>query len=393
MSSPLFLRAFVEERLTAAAEEIFQFFESTIAKYEEEASSSKQEIERLRGLLSEPVSTHKTDVSPSSHCKEETPPEQHHCEQPVFSVHQGNPEPCRIKEEDHGHWAIQQQEGEETGGEFEGADALHTLNYSVWEKPEQKITKVSSQSQTQNDEYKEVAQFQEMQESKHVQFNLLHASTPTTQTLLQDGRESKRPVVSFTSDKTQTEQSKTSFNTFRESSEVSHLNSSDYHCCLCNKSFSSSPLLIKHAFQVHSKKAGVTCAVCGETLESNESLNLHLQSHRASKCCHICGKNCSSTTALTEHMASHAGVKLHRCHVCGKECTRKGDLKIHMRIHTGEKPYCCSFCCKGFTHSGHLRKHMRSHTGERPHRCNICGKGFLQSAHLKYHLGTHAQKY
>lgn len=60
MSSRLLLRAFVNERLTAAAEEIFQVFERTIAKYEEEASSSKQEIERLKGLLLEFVSKQKT---------------------------------------------------------------------------------------------------------------------------------------------------------------------------------------------------------------------------------------------------------------------------------------------------------------------------------------------
>lgn len=59
MSTRLLFRAVVNERLTAAAEEIFQVFESTIAKYEEEASSSKQEIERLRGLLLESVSNHK----------------------------------------------------------------------------------------------------------------------------------------------------------------------------------------------------------------------------------------------------------------------------------------------------------------------------------------------
>ncbi len=34
MSAPLLLRAFVNERLTAAAEEIFQVFERTIAKYD-----------------------------------------------------------------------------------------------------------------------------------------------------------------------------------------------------------------------------------------------------------------------------------------------------------------------------------------------------------------------
>ena len=62
MSNPLLLRAFVNERLTAAAEEIFQVFERTIEKYEEEAFSSKQEIERLRGLLLEFVSNNKTGL-------------------------------------------------------------------------------------------------------------------------------------------------------------------------------------------------------------------------------------------------------------------------------------------------------------------------------------------
>ncbi|TKS85813.1 Zinc finger protein 333 [Collichthys lucidus] len=225
MSTRLTLKAFVNERLTAAAEEIFQVFERTIAKYEEEASSSKQEIERLRGLC---VSGQQT-VAP------------------------------------------------------------------------------------------------------------------------------------------------------------------DYRCHLCDK-FSSDHHLINHASRLHSKEADVLCAVCGQTLESTESLNTHLKSHKRSKCCHVCGKHFNSTTALAEHMAKHAGVKLHRCHVCGKECSRKGDLKIHMRIHTGEKPFCCSYCLKSFTHSGHLKKHMRSHTGERPHQCEVCGRGFLQSTHLKYHLGTHAQK-
>lgn len=62
MSTPLLLRAFVNERLTAAVEEIFQVFERTITQYEEDASSSKQEIERLGGLLQEFVSNHKTGL-------------------------------------------------------------------------------------------------------------------------------------------------------------------------------------------------------------------------------------------------------------------------------------------------------------------------------------------
>lgn len=51
MSPRLLFKALLKERLVAAAEEIFHVFESTIVKYEEEICTSKQEIERLKGLL------------------------------------------------------------------------------------------------------------------------------------------------------------------------------------------------------------------------------------------------------------------------------------------------------------------------------------------------------
>lgn len=62
MSTRLLFKTVVNERLTAVAEEIFQVFESAIAKYEEEASSSKQEIDRLRGLLLVSASGHTTGL-------------------------------------------------------------------------------------------------------------------------------------------------------------------------------------------------------------------------------------------------------------------------------------------------------------------------------------------
>lgn len=45
------LRVLINERLTAAAEEIFGVFGRTIAEYEEEISRSKLEIDRQRRLL------------------------------------------------------------------------------------------------------------------------------------------------------------------------------------------------------------------------------------------------------------------------------------------------------------------------------------------------------
>lgn len=51
MAGPQLLRQLVNERLAAAAEEIFGLVEKTIAEYEDEAVRSKQEIARLKKQL------------------------------------------------------------------------------------------------------------------------------------------------------------------------------------------------------------------------------------------------------------------------------------------------------------------------------------------------------
>uniref|UniRef100_A0A667YS44 C2H2-type domain-containing protein n=1 Tax=Myripristis murdjan TaxID=586833 RepID=A0A667YS44_9TELE len=255
--------------------------------------------------------------------------------------------------------------------EFEEANVLY-LPPSAWVKKEQDPSP-SFEPHIQNSDVGE--QPQELQETKIIQVTLPVALTPSSQPQkaesVQDGSESKRPVLSLnTLMITVPDRSQRPLITARESTEAPHvtLDTPDHRCFLCEKSFAYKQHLINHVHRVHSKEAGVLCGVCGKNLESADSLNMHLKTHKGSRSCHVCGKHCTSSTSLTEHMASHAGVKLHRCHVCGKECSRKGDLKIHMRIHTGEKPFCCTFCRKSFTHSGHLRKHLRSHTGERPYQ-------------------------
>ncbi|KAK7912715.1 hypothetical protein WMY93_012926 [Mugilogobius chulae] len=51
MSANLALKTLVQERLTAAAEEIFALFETTIAEFEEELRRSKEENQKKQELL------------------------------------------------------------------------------------------------------------------------------------------------------------------------------------------------------------------------------------------------------------------------------------------------------------------------------------------------------
>ncbi|XP_055083704.1 clumping factor B-like [Periophthalmus magnuspinnatus] len=82
MSKVQRLRALVEERLTAAAEDIYVLFETIITEYEEELCRSKQENERNQRLLDSTLSprvvltragVHMSSLSPGLTLKQEIP--------------------------------------------------------------------------------------------------------------------------------------------------------------------------------------------------------------------------------------------------------------------------------------------------------------------------------
>ncbi|XP_062418618.1 uncharacterized protein LOC119224881 isoform X2 [Pungitius pungitius] len=98
MSSVEGLREFVNQRLSAAAEEIFGVFKRTFVEYQEE-------IERQRGLLEvfwkPEVRLHRIKIPQSRVCKEEEVlSDQHLClQERNTSVDQEDPDPPQIKEE------------------------------------------------------------------------------------------------------------------------------------------------------------------------------------------------------------------------------------------------------------------------------------------------------
>ncbi|XP_045914777.1 uncharacterized protein LOC123976554 isoform X5 [Micropterus dolomieu] len=122
MSKVQMLRGFINQRLTAAAEEIFGLFERTISEYEEELCRSKEENQRHRKLLDavfQPeVRLHRADVQQLLVSKEEVPPEQQQRWSPRLDQ-EDPPEPPHIKEEQ--EELRTSQEGEQLPG-LEEAD-------------------------------------------------------------------------------------------------------------------------------------------------------------------------------------------------------------------------------------------------------------------------------
>ncbi|XP_029566051.1 uncharacterized protein LOC115159991 isoform X2 [Salmo trutta] len=84
MSKIQLLRGFLNQRLTAAAEEIFEVVEQTIAEYQEEFVRTKEENVRLQKLLDiiikPEIKLHRTDLQQLPVSEDEVPPEQQHCE-------------------------------------------------------------------------------------------------------------------------------------------------------------------------------------------------------------------------------------------------------------------------------------------------------------------------
>ncbi|KAL7404487.1 hypothetical protein ABVT39_015516 [Epinephelus coioides] len=112
MSSVESLREFVNQRLTAAAEEILGVFVRTIVEYEEEIDRQR----RLLDIVLKPeIKLHRTELPQQHVCKEEeVVPEQQLCiEERKSSVDQEHPEPPQIKEEEEEEEVCSSQEGEQ----------------------------------------------------------------------------------------------------------------------------------------------------------------------------------------------------------------------------------------------------------------------------------------
>ncbi|KAG7236009.1 hypothetical protein INR49_001407 [Caranx melampygus] len=366
------LKALVNERLMAAAEEIFSLFERTIKDYEDEVFRSKQQQQQQQHIDHQPrPAGWKAHVQLSVQ-DDDIPSEQEACEKKT-DLGEDEQVPLHIKEEQEDElWTSQ------AGEKQEAADTKETMfNIIYVQRSDEDGRQSPHQSQEAADKGEPLPS--SSSEQLKAENDREGASEPTSDCQMSgdsddEGRHSGGPHTGI-----------------KKPQRVGDTIDRPYTCSVCNKNFRIKSILTRH-MKTHTGEKPYSCSVCGKSFIQRSYLQTHMNSHSGQKpyTCNFCGRGFTQVGNMNAHMRIHTGEKPHSCADCGKSFREKADLLKHTIIHTGEKPYSCTVCNMKFSAQSNLTRHLKTHSGERPYSCAACGKRFIRRSHLIIHMKTHA---
>ncbi|XP_073324897.1 uncharacterized protein [Pagrus major] len=304
------LNVFLNDRLTAAAEEIFGAIKDTVVEYQSEILRSKEENERLKRLLN--VAVQRLLLQPEPH-------------------------------------SVQPQEDDQRcESEWRGSvDLLPQI------KEEPKLRNIQTDSSQEERDSEEG-------NCSHVQ-PLPRPHPAPTQTVC--GRQSVSPPPPTS----QEIKAESDGEDSRKQQPANSVPSSMTVYSHCRAAQSKQTQQVKGLLRSNGKQSTHILQMKNvRSLKPPPPRSSHpSQSIQRWHNCKECGKGFSFACQLEVHMRWHTKEKPYSCAVCRKSFTTVSMLKRHHRIHTGEKPFRCHVCGKCFNQSAHLNTHFRLHTRER----------------------------
>ncbi|XP_051279885.1 zinc finger protein 135-like [Dicentrarchus labrax] len=292
MSSVHCLREFVNERLTAAAEEIFRVFEKTLSVYEEEIVRQR----RLLDVVRKPeIKLHRTVLPQPFSCKDVPLVDLQQCDLGRnSSLDQEDPEPPLIKEELED--LCTRQDGEQL--------ALEQETEAFKLKPTYDASKHSEDETSFLD---------------------------PDQTWSAAGRE---PLPSISDEWMQSESDKKLITPKSDCNQHVGTGEKQYMCTVCGKSFTIRTDLTLH-MKIHTGEKPYRCKYCKKEFAFSSSVARHLRVHTGEKPyeCQFCGKRFNVSTTLKVHYRIHTGEKPYKCKTCERAFTTCSNLKKHMALH------------------------------------------------------------
>ncbi|XP_029932392.1 zinc finger protein 771-like [Myripristis murdjan] len=378
------LKALVNERLKAAAEEIFDLFERTIKDYEEEVSRSKQETDRPRRLQDG------WKAPPQLSAEEnEALCVQQHCEEGRTSLGQEDQELPQIKEEQEELWTNEETVQLQGVEEADTKDSMFNIIYV--QRGDEDGRHPPHQSHIVENKGEPLPSSSTEKMKAEPDEEGCTASEPASDCQSFSSPQSVAESEDGDSDDNWRDSgdAKSGTNT-KKPQQLGETIERPYKCSVCNKNFRIKSILTRH-MKTHTGEKPYSCSVCGKSFIQRSYLQTHMNSHSGQKpyTCTFCGRGFTQVGNMNAHIRIHTGEKPHSCTDCGKCFREKADLIKHTIIHTGEKPYSCTICNMKFSAQSNLTRHIKTHSGERPYCCVVCGKRFIRRSHLNIHMKTH----
>ncbi|XP_042292526.1 B-cell lymphoma 6 protein homolog [Thunnus maccoyii] len=290
MSKIEMLRLLINQRLTAAAEEIFGVFGRTIAEYEEQISRYKLEIQRQRRLQELRM---QPQISLQLHSAARPEQQDWSCEST----------PPHIKEEEEELWPVPQEEEPQE------------------EAPQEEAPPAS--------------------ENNHVNFMLFQSGGVRNEP---DLNHMTSPLPKFTSQDPEDPED------LEEPQLDPQLGTSVQQTCtdLVQDSPEASDNGQLDCVELEAPLSEVVdsyiCTICGRAFAQRGHWAKHVQVHRKvgsktdkSYTCEICGKRLTRFDGYQKHLRIHTGEKPYSCEECGRRFSDNSNYKRHIRTHTTPK--------------------------------------------------------
>ncbi|XP_020797479.2 zinc finger protein 271-like [Boleophthalmus pectinirostris] len=374
------LRALVNERLSAAAEEIFVLFERTIAEYEEELRNSKEENQRKQGALDSVLSPRVL--------------------LPKATLHTPSPDPGLMNERTGSPQVKEEAEEQNVKQEKEQFPECVPESSGLYTKPEEfsLLQQTDHREETQGEPHLhsesdgDTEHSRDTDEDWSATFSYSAAQMDTED----DGDHFNKVQIRARNTSEQNSGPSPKYNSAPETSTTMNYGTAKgveerkHQCSVCKKRFKTKQSFQRH-LRIHTGERPYSCSVCKNVFTQSSTYHAHMRIHTGEKpfSCSFCKKTFARNTSLVAHRRIHTGERPYSCPFCERAFFTSSDRDKHQRIHTGEKPYSCSTCNKTFALKGTLQGHIKTHTAERPYRCSVCKQEYADESALKKHIQTH----